>query len=90
MSQQARKAIALVIRLLEKAVLELLEEADTVSATAASKVPGSLVVFDTGLLEYTQVLPVHWHGFDRLPEFRELSPYYSNKEQVADISLLDK
>ncbi|KAJ1524178.1 hypothetical protein ONE63_010704 [Megalurothrips usitatus] len=76
----------------EVGLRDLLNHMDASSAASPSLEPSSNLILDkdAGLFEYRQTLPVHWHGFDRLPEFQELSPYRVAQEQTADISSLDK
>lgn len=77
---------------LEVGLMDLLNHMEANAAARPTLEPSSSLILDKdlGLLEYTQTLPVHWHGFDRLPEFHELSPYRVAQEQTADISSLDK
>ncbi|XP_052130121.1 uncharacterized protein LOC113204745 [Frankliniella occidentalis] len=76
----------------ELGLSDLVNHMDASASATPTLEPSSSLYLDKekGLFEYTQSLPVHWHGFDRLPEFQELSPYRVAVEQTADISSLDK
>ncbi|KAK3927268.1 Apolipophorin, partial [Frankliniella fusca] len=76
----------------EVGLMDLVNHMDASSSASPTLEPSSSLILDKdkGLFEYTQTLPIHWHGFDRLPEFQELSPYRVAAEQTADISSLDK
>lgn len=90
MTKEVGEGLLWLLHQLEEGLMDLVNHMD--ASAGPTLEPSSSLILDTdhGLLEYTQTLPVHWHGFDRLPEFQELSPYRVAQEQTADISSLDK
>lgn len=91
-TKQAGEALLWLLHQAEVGLMDLVNHMDASASARPALEPSSSLILDKdrGLFEYTQTLPVHWHGFDRLPEFQELSPYRVAQEQTADISSLDK
>ncbi|PSN46112.1 hypothetical protein C0J52_17248 [Blattella germanica] len=76
---------------LDKVLLELLNALDMdASSPTKSLTPSITLRPDIGLIEYSQKLPIDWHGFNELPKFEQLQLYEQAKDQANEIASLDK
>lgn len=76
---------------LDKLLLRLLNAIDMdASSPTKSLTPSITLRPDIGLVEYSQKLPIDWHGFNELPKFEQLQLYEQAKDHANEIASLDK